>query len=155
MKYPTRCLLLAAALMASLPALAQYSWIDNAGRRVYSDQPPPANIPQKNILSERSMPVNALVPAAPGSAASGQDQALEDKKKAADAAVAAKKKADEQKLAAQRADNCQRARTALAGLQSGARVAQFNAQGERSYMTDDQRAAAIERTQDIIRSDCH
>jgi hypothetical protein len=82
-------------------------------------------------------------------------QSLEEKKKAADAAAAAKRKAEQQKLAAQRADNCQRARTGLAGLQSGARIEQIDAQGERSYMTDAQRAAEIERLQGIIASDCH
>jgi hypothetical protein len=145
---------MATALLASLPALAQYSWIDSKGHRVYSDLPPPPDIPQQNILSRHGTPVSAPAPVAPASAASGQDQALEEKKQAADAAEAARKKAEELKLAAQRADNCQRARTSLAGLQSGARVMQFNAQGERSYMTDEQRAAEVQRVQGVIESDC-
>jgi hypothetical protein len=152
MKHITRCLLLGAALVASLPALAQYSWIDHTGRRVFSDQPPPADIPQKDILSEQATPTAA--PTAPVAAASGQDKTLEEKKKAADAAEAAKHKAEEQKLAAQRADNCQRAQTALAGLQSGIRIRQTDAQGQPSYMTDEQRAAEIQRTQNVISSDC-
>jgi hypothetical protein len=138
--------------MASLPVFAQYSWIDHTGRRVFSDQPPPTDIPQKDILSERGTPTAA--PATPASTASGQDSALEKKKKAADAAVAAKRQAEEQKLAAERADNCQRAKTALVGLQSGLRIAQMDAQGQRSYMTDAQRTAEIKRTQDVINSDC-
>lgn len=154
MKHTVRCLLMATALLASLPALAQYSWIDSKGHRVYSDLPPPPDIPQQNILSRHGTPVSAPAPVAPASAASGQDQALEEKKQAADAAEAARKKAEELKLAAQRADNCQRARTSLAGLQSGARVMQFNAQGERSYMTDEQRAAEVQRVQGVIESDC-
>ena len=154
MKHTVRCLLMATALLASLPALAQYSWIDSKGHRVYSDLPPPPDIPQQNILSRHGTPVSAPAPVAPASAASGQDQALEEKKQAADAAEAARKKAEELKLAAQRADNCQRARTSLAGLQSGARVMQFNAQGERSYMTDEQRAAEVQRVQGVIGSDC-
>jgi len=158
MKHTTHSLLLAVGLLASLPVWAQYSWIDNAGHRVYSDLPPPPDIPQKNILSMHGMSTKGMPPppAEPASAAaSGQDKALEDKKKAADAAEAAKKKASEQKLAAQRADNCQRAKTTLAGLQSGARVVQFDAQGQRSYMTDDQRAAEVQRLQGIVGSDCH
>ncbi|MDR0457497.1 MAG: DUF4124 domain-containing protein [Burkholderiaceae bacterium] len=154
MKHTARCLLLGTALTVSLPAFAQYAWIDGAGHRVFSDQPPPAGIPQKNILSVHSTPVSAEMPAASASTASGQDQALEEKKQAADAAAAAKKQAEAQKLAAQRADNCQRAKTGLAGLQSGARIAQFDAQGQRSYMTDAQRTAEIQRTQGIIASDC-
>jgi len=157
MKHITRHLLLGIALLASLPVFAQYSWIDNTGHRVFSDQPPPMNIPQKNILSAQVTPT-APTPDAPASAASGQgqgqDKALEAKKKAADAATDAKHKAEEQKLAAQRADNCQRAKNTLAGLQSGDRIAQFDARGQRSYMTDDQRAAEIQRTQNIIGTDC-
>ncbi|MBK6368163.1 MAG: DUF4124 domain-containing protein [Polaromonas sp.] len=30
-----------------LPAAAQYQWIDANGRKVYSDQPPPASVPAK------------------------------------------------------------------------------------------------------------
>ncbi|MDR2991494.1 MAG: DUF4124 domain-containing protein [Burkholderiaceae bacterium] len=169
MKYTARCLLLGTALLAGLPALAQYSWIDGAGHKVFSDQPPPPNIPPKNILSGNAVPAapeapappaSALVPAASApaavaSAASGQDKALEEKKKAADATATAKQQAAQQKLAAQRADNCQRAKIALAGLQSGARVAQFDAKGQRSYMTDAQRTAEIQHVQGVIDSDCH
>jgi hypothetical protein len=158
MKHIGRCLLLGAILTVNLPAFAQYAWIDDTGHRVFSDQPPPARIPQKNILSGHATPIAAKVPAAPAAIASnqglGQDQALEQKEKAADAAAATKKQAEEQKRAAQRADNCQRARTGLAGLQSGVRIAQFDAQGQRFYITDEQRAAEIQRTQSIIAADC-
>jgi hypothetical protein len=160
MKHTVHCLLLGTLLMASLSAFAQYSWIDSAGRRVFSDQPPPADIPPKDILSKPGMPVAESPLTAPDEAASktskqGQDKALEEKKKASDAAAAAKNKAEEQKLAMERAENCQRAKIALAGLQSGARIAQFNAQGERYYMTDEQRAAEIQRMQGVAQSDCH
>ena len=157
MKHTARCLLLGAALLASLPALAQYSWIDGEGHRVFSDQPPPSGIPQKNILSEPATPpVAEPSPAAAVNkpAASGQDKTLEEKKKAADAAATAQTRAEEQKHVMERADNCQRAKLALAGLQSGARIAQFDAQGHRFYMTDDQRAAEIKRVQGITQSDC-
>jgi hypothetical protein len=156
MKHTARYLLLG-ALLASLPALAQYSWIDGTGRRVFSDQPPPADVPQKNIRSKNGTPV-AAVAAVPASAASGQasgqDKTLEEKKKAADATAASKKQEEDQQLAKQRADNCQRAKTALTGLQSGVRIAQMDQQGQRSYMTDEQRAAETERTQKIIDADC-
>jgi len=152
MKSPARYLLLSAALLASWPVFAQYSWIDDTGRKVFSDRPPPPGIAPKKILSERPVPVAAAP--APAPAASGQDRALEEKKKAADAAAAAEQQAEEQKLAARRAGNCQRAKTALAGLQSGMRIAQIDEQGERSYMTDEQRAAEIQRTQNIVASDC-
>jgi hypothetical protein len=158
MKHTARCLLLGAVLAASLPAFAQYSWIDDAGRRVFSDQPPPPDTPRQNILTKPGSKTLVIEhPVAPAAAASQprQDKALEEKKKASEAAAAAKNKTAEQKLAIQRAEDCQRAKLALAGLQSGARIVQFNAQGERFYMTDEQRNAEIRRVQGIIESDCH
>jgi hypothetical protein len=159
MKHTARCLMLGAALAASLPVLAQYSWIDGAGRRVFSDQPPPANIPQQDILSERPTPTSA--PAAPASPASpawsatgSQDPALEEKKRAAAEAVPRDSGEAQQLEVIQRVDNCQRARTALVGLQSGARIAQLDAQGQRVYMPPPQRAAEIQRLLNIIDSDC-
>jgi hypothetical protein len=155
MKHTARYLLLSATLLTSLPVFAQYSWIDGTGHKVFSDRPPPSDTPQKNILSRRAAPVAAEPAASSASTANGQDKALEEKKKTADAAAAAKQQAEQQKLADQRADSCRRAKTALTGLQSGMRIAQMDDQGQRSYMTDEQRAAEIERTQSIIASDCH
>ena len=154
MKHTARCLLLGAALAASLPVWAQYSWIDHAGRRVFSDQPPPANIPKKDIISERATPIAAPVPTASAAVAGSQNNALEEKKKAA-AEAAARNSAEEQQLSIiQRTDNCMRARNALAGLQSGARISQFDAQGQRAYLNEAQRAAEVQRMLNIIDSDC-
>ncbi|MFD1709243.1 DUF4124 domain-containing protein [Ottowia sp. GY511] len=177
---PARALLFAIALATSLGAAAQYQWIDKDGRRVYSDVAPPADIPAKNILKQprgstataaRSAPAApaagdsaAAAPgasavtaaAAPASAASGAgvDKALEEKKKQAEAAEAAKQKAEEQKAAAARADNCKRARSAKASLDSGMRIARTNAKGEREVLDDAQRAAEQKRIAGIIQSDC-
>ena len=158
MKHTARCLLLGAALLASLPAFAQYSWIDNEGRRVFSDQPPPPDIPRSSILVASPTPIAsepAAAPPAPALAASGQDQMLEAKKRAADAAAATQRKSETEKLAAQRANSCKRAKVALSSLQSGARIAQLDAQGQRSYMTDEQRAAEIQRMHNIVQTNCH
>ena len=74
------------------------------------------------------------------------------KKKEQDAAAA--KKVEEDKLAAQRADNCQRARAQLRTLDDGIRIARTNEKGEREIMNDQQRAAETQRTRDMIASDC-
>ncbi|MFT3776868.1 MAG: DUF4124 domain-containing protein [Ottowia sp.] len=166
MKMP-RALLLGLALAASSAAFAQYSWIDKDGRKVFSDRPPPAEVPQKNVLSQprggasvvRAAPAvapeaPASPPVAAASAPAGVDKALEEKKKQAEAAEAAQKKADEQRLAAARADNCKRAMNAKATLDSGMRVARLNDKGEREVLDDTARAAEQQRVQKIIASDC-
>jgi hypothetical protein len=40
------------AILFSMSAVAQYVWLDASGRKVYSDQPPPANIPAKRVLKD-------------------------------------------------------------------------------------------------------
>ena len=177
---PARALLFALTLAATMAAHAQYQWIDKDGRRVFSDRPPPADVPQKNVLKQPRMsnaPLITTAPAAPAAAAStpaageapnaatrpaaaasaapaGVDKALEEKKKQAEAAEAAQKKADEQRLAAARADNCKRAMNAKATLDSGMRMARLNDKGEREVLDDAQRAAELKRVNQIIAQDC-
>jgi hypothetical protein len=165
---------LASALLACLLPLAhaQWSWKDSDGRRVFSDQPPPAGVPEKDILRR---PAGVRAPAAPTTTPeasptaaasatattatapkiSGKDSELEKKKKEAEAKEAAQKKAEAEKLAAQRKDNCERAKRAKASFDSGQRIATVNARGEREIMSDAARAAESQRLQGIISTDCN
>ncbi len=168
----------ALALAASLPAHAQYQWIDGSGRRVFSDQPPPPGTPQKNILkqpaarpaapppaadeAESSAADSTAAPAAapqastPQAAApTAQDKALQEKLKKAEAEEAAKKKAEADRLAAQKAENCKRAISAKALLDSGQRIMQSDGKGGRSFMSPEQRAAETKRIEEVMRNDCN
>ncbi len=166
------------ACTVSMSAAAQWQWMDKDGRKVFSDRPPPADIPDKNVLKQpgghrsRAQEPAAVAavtaaavsaspapaPVAPTAAnapkLSGKDKELEARKKQAEEGEAAKKKADEEKLAKARAENCTRARQSKAGLDSGIRIARTNAQGEREIMDDAARAAETRRVQTIIESDC-
>ena len=164
-------LLLGLTLTAAIAAQAQYEWVDKDGRRVFSDRPPPADIPAKNVLTQprgarapqaapvagpaasASEPASAAA-AAPRPPAAGVDKALEEKKKQNEAAEAARKKADEERAAASRAENCKRAMSAKATLESGMRMARVNDKGEREVLDDAQRAAELKRVNAIIASDC-
>jgi Domain of unknown function (DUF4124) len=153
-------------LACTLPAVgfAQWQWIDNNGRKVYSDQSPPASIPAKNILRQpgvKGTPVVAEAAAAEPAKAqasapkiAGKDKQLEEKKKQAEAAEAEKKKADEEKVAKARADNCVRAKRAKAEMDSGVRIARMNDKGEREVMDDAARAVESKRLDGIVASDC-
>jgi hypothetical protein len=92
-----------------------------------------------------------LVASAPKTAL---DKELEAKKKAAADAELARKKADEDRMAKSRAENCARARQALATMDSGVRVGRVNASGEREIMDDASRAVETKRIQGIMASDC-
>jgi hypothetical protein len=155
-------LLLCAIGALPLSASAQWQWIDSQGKRVFSDQPPPTDVPDKNILqrpgARAAAPANvSIIPStspAPAPPTGGVDKALEEKKRQTEEAEKAKQAAEAQKLAQAKADNCARARQGQATLDSGIRLAQVNAQGERVIMDDDARAAEQQRVQAIIASDC-
>ena len=156
-------LLLGVALSA--PADAQWMWRDGNGKPVFSDRPPPADIPDKNVLQRPSGSPRAASPAPSPAAApavrasepvppNGQDKELEQRRQQAEAAEAAKHRAAQEAQAKARADNCTRAQQAKANLDSGMRIARTNAQGEREFLDDDTRAAEGRRAQDIIARDC-
>ena len=97
-----RTFVLAAMGVFCVVAHAQWQWVDNAGRKVFSDQPPPTDIPAKNILKQpRNAPAPAVATpvAAPSGTASAavaaaapplskDDRELLDKKKKAEAQAA-------------------------------------------------------------------
>ncbi|MFT3811748.1 MAG: DUF4124 domain-containing protein [Acidovorax sp.] len=163
MKTP-RLLLATALCCAALSATAQWQWIDKDGRKVFSDRPPPMDVPDKNILKQpgvHSRPVAAPSPApAPAQAAaslprpSGQDKELQERKAKAEAEEAAKKHAEEERLAKARADNCARARQAKTTYASGQPLTRINAQGEREFIDEATRAAETKRADEIIASNC-
>src|SRR4051812_45621873 len=95
-----RLALIALACSAPLLAAAQWQWIDKDGRKVFSDQAPPADGPANRILKQpgvRSAPAPAAADAAveasaavkpapgPKPKVSGKETELEAKKKQADA----------------------------------------------------------------------
>jgi hypothetical protein len=170
-KFLTRTLVLAVAGTAlAAPALAQWQWLDKDGRKVFSDRPPPTDIPQKSILKEpgikETRPAQGLVAGTPAPAASapaakasmpklsGRDGELEARKKQADALEEGKKQAEAEKLVNARADNCERAKKGQATLASGVRIALTNAKGEREFMDDAARSVETKRLQAIAESDC-
>lgn len=164
---PHKLLLLALACTWATGAFAQWQWLDKDGRKVFSDRPPPQDVPEKSILKQPHMAgqprqqaattaatgtdTPAAAQAAPGQ---GKDRQLEDNKVKAEAAEAARKKADEERQAKVRADNCARAKRTKAQLADGQLVAHVNAKGERSFMDDATRAAELRRADEVIAADC-
>ena len=161
--------------MCAMPfvAGAQWQWIDKEGKKVFSDQAPPPDIPDRSILRRAGSPnprpafspaiaaadagTTAAAPAASAASApraSGVDKELEEKARKAEEAEKAKQAAEAQKVAKAKADNCGRARQGKATFDSGIRVARLNAQGEREIMDDKARATEQQRLQSVIDSDC-
>ena len=77
------------------------------------------------------------------------------KKAPAKKEAATKKKAEDEKFALAQAENCERAKKAVATFQSGVRIASTNAKGEREIMDDNAKAAEIKRMQIVVDRDCN
>ena len=159
-----RAALLVLACASTPLAFAQWQWVDKDGRKVFSDQPPPASVPADKVLRRpgnrpaEPEPV-AAAPAkatasAPAPKLTGKDKELEEKKKAVAAAEADRKKLQEEENAKARTENCTRARQAKATIDSGVRLTVTNAKGEREIMDDSARAAETKRLQAVIDRDC-
>lgn len=159
-------LLMGFLFVFSSVAMAQWQWVDGTGRKVFSDTPPPASIPDKSILKRpgamTSPPLVSAEPltaepttnAPPAPQIPARDTELETKKKQAEQAEEAKKKAEQERVAKARAETCERARKAKITMESGVRLATTNAKGEREVMDDKAKAAESQRLDAIIRSDC-
>jgi hypothetical protein len=158
-------LALAVLLTVNLSAHAQWKWRDKDGRVTVSDRPPPKDIADKDILSKPAASRRAaLPPNTPASAASAAASApggksplereVEARRKAQEQEAAAKNKTEEAKLAAQKAENCTRARNQLTGLESGQRMARMNSKGEREVLDDKGRAEETRQVRETIASDC-
>jgi hypothetical protein len=156
--------LLAAALLAPA-AHAQYVWIDKSGTRQYSDQPPPTDVPRHRILKQPRAQVAADAAATPEPAATGENAAAtaaplttaernaEFNKRRMERLEQEKKDAEQARMAAAKAENCGRARRYRQVLESGVRITSADANGERVYLNDAQRAAELRKTQQILK-DC-
>lgn len=160
-------LLLGLSLFAG-GASAQWQWRDANGHRVISDMPPPANVPESQILKRPgNAPAPAAAPAAaPGAATAttparpaagkaaaepGRDPTLEAKVKQDEAQ---KRKAEDERVAKIKAENCQSARQAKATLDSGQRISRTNAQGEREFLDEKAVAEEARRAQRAIETNC-
>jgi len=137
-------LALALITIAALPAHAElYKWKDASGRTQYGDHPP---------IGMTATPVARTV----GSVSSGGATAagassyapktpVEQEQEFRKRQLERQEKATEQDKLAQetktREENCRRARSVLASLESGARQARMDDKGERHFLDD----AALER----------
>ena len=146
-------LLLLTAVAVSAPALAQYSWIDDHGTRVFSDHPPPPGTPKSRILKAprgaapaEVAPAETAKPAAPTLA----DRDADFRKRAAERAADERKTAEETQRKADNAEQCATARRSEAVLTSGVRVADMDDKGERVFLSDDEKARRLAQVRRVL-----
>jgi hypothetical protein len=157
-----RFLISLVACLAVVTASAQWQWVDRNGKRVFSDLPPPADVPEQNILKRPGGRAAAAAAANgasanPASAAlptAGTDKTLEERRKQLEGVEAARRKAEEERIARQKAENCAKAQQAKAALDAGGRVARMNERGEREFLDESALAAEQQRLQAMINENC-
>lgn len=153
----------------SFPAFAQYVWLDEKGVKQYSDMPAPAAVPASRILKSPGAAVRAQAAgttskAAEDSNASGNgnvtaktqlpmttaEKNADFQKRRIEQSEKDKKAAEEAKHAADKAKNCERASTYQKALDSGQRIAQQGANGQRAFLSDVQRAQELRDIKRIL-----
>ena len=156
-----------AAAVLSGAAMAQYAWIGDNGVRQYSDRPPPSSVPSHRILKApgraappagdtaghaadpASNPAQAPDSAQPAAPTLAQRNA-EFQKRRIEQAEKAEKAAEQEKLAAERKRACEQARAYQRTLESGARIARTGADGERAFLSDNERSQEAAHTRRFL-----
>jgi len=140
------------------PAGAQYIWLDEKGAKQYSDMPPPPSVPSSRILKQPGSSHTSSAPEQKDTENTASlkvpptlaEQNAEFKKRRMEQAEKDKKATEQAKLAADKAKNCERTRDHLRTLESGGRITHTDKNGERAYLTDEQRAADIRDAQHML-----
>lgn len=153
--------------LGAVQAAGLWVWTDDSGRKVYSDIPPPTNVPNGRIVQRPSgkemptsaaevvQPENGVSPKAADSPVKKADKP-EDVAKSAEAQrkAEAEKKTIERRNAEIRADNCERAKASQATFELGGRLAMVNEQGQRVILDQAMRNAEKARLAQIIQDNC-
>ena len=163
------CLAITTALLAltiASPASAQYIWLDKNNVKVYSDKPPPPDVPNSRILkgpkgfkaqnieakqdngTEASKPAGTAATKPPMTTA---EKNADFKKRQQEQAEKQKNAEAEEKNRQAKAENCERARQYQRSLQSGQRITRTNEKGAREHMNDEERNNEARKVEETLR----
>lgn len=155
-----RIAVMAALITMTTTAFAQYIWLDEKGVKQYSDIPPGPSVPLNRILKEpaarpaqpaTSNPAPAPTADRPEGTAAKAPMTIAEKnadfiKRKLEREEKEKKDAAQAKAAEDKARDCERARVYSRSLTNGERIVGTDKDGNRSYLTDEQR---VKETSDI------
>ncbi len=151
-----------AAASIGSAAAQQYKWIDRDGKVQYGDVPP-AGVKATPLKGPASAPAAPAAKAdAKGGAAkeaskgplTAAEQDAEYRKRQIDAQKGRDKEENLAQDAQAKRENCANSQEQLRVLESGQRYSRTDAKGERYYLEDDQRAAAIAKARKLVGDWC-
>jgi hypothetical protein len=155
MKSPVRIFMAVAILLATATVTAQvYKWIDKEGRVQYTDTPPLAGATKVEAKKLAPPPSPSGTATAAASTKSLQERSKDFDKRRTEVAEKSKKDDEAEKVAKQNEERCREAKRYMSGLDSGAPLQRNNDKGERTIMTDAERATETARTKAIVEEAC-
>jgi hypothetical protein len=136
-------------------ALAQHVWLDEKGVKQYSDMPPPPGTPASRILQSPGPRATADIAPAPAAtdkaaAPSVAERNAAFEKRRIEQAEGEAKASEQARVAADNARNCEQARGYERTLASGQRIAKLDRNGERVFLSDQERAQEIATAQRVL-----
>ncbi len=148
-------IIIAMALASGLADAQLYKWTDASGRTQYSDKPPS----DAKSVTEMRRPNPGATPAAPPPGAAGKSNSAADqeqafRKRQIERQESAQKlaKADDEKRRV--AEQCQRSRQYLTGLDASGRQMRYDPKGERYFLDEAQIEREKQTTRAEIASNC-
>jgi hypothetical protein len=146
-------------LCATHYAHAQYLWIDEKGIKQLSDRPPPPNVPPQRILkAPGKVSFNPDAPAieepAPPvrNSATLAERNADYQRRQQEAGSAASQAATEARQRAEIAANCDLARKNQQTFKDGIRIASYDKNGERRFLSDAERAEQEKNNSKVLAS---
>lgn len=167
MKSPVQLFVAIAVLLATATVAAQvYKWVDKDGQTQYSDSPPPpgaTKAEQKKIANAPTTAPTSAVAGKPGDTAkatkdkakpTAKEIAKETEKQRAEAAIKAKNDEELARVAKVNEERCKGATLALREFESGRPISRADANGDRSFLSDEERAAEAARMRAAMAESC-
>ena len=127
---------------------AMYRWVDKEGKTHFSDQPP-TDVESKSVNSKPASGTGS-----PAAVKSYQEKDQEFKKRRIEEQEAEKKQKVELSNTQAKQKNCSDAKSRLALLQAGGRIAKTNEKGEREFLNDKDRESGIREAERSVSEWC-
>ena len=167
MKSPVQLFFAIAVLLATATVAAQvYKWVDKDGQVQYTDTPPPPGVakvePKKIAKASPSATATASVATVAGKPVEAA-KTLKDKAKDAAKEVEKRRKEtidqnlkddDIARVAKANQERCKGATAALLEFESGRPINRTKENGEREFVSDEERAASIVRMRTAMTESC-
>jgi hypothetical protein len=143
-------LLAGLAFAASAPAQKMYKWVDEKGVTHFSEHPPEDGRKAATIEPKVIPPSGPVAPPSKGAAETWKEKEADFRKRQIERGQRESADAREK---AQREAKCDDARSKLAFYTTG-RIFRDNPDGTRTWMTEDNRAAMLDRQRALIKEYC-